>query len=87
MMCGAGNEALHLGVSLGGVEVDGCFAKDAGNSCEKTSVHVSAACRNVAEPETESFHLGVSLGGLEADGGVTKDAVWNCYCRLPCKKA
>ena len=53
----------------------------------KLVFHVSAACRNVAEPETESFHLGVSLGGLEADGGVTKDAVWNCYCRLPCKKS
>ena len=29
-------EAPHLGVSSGGVEVDGGFAKVAGNSCEKS---------------------------------------------------
>ena len=40
--------------------------------------HVSAACRNVAEPETDAPHLGVSLGGLEVDGGVTKDAGNSC---------
>ena len=56
-------EAPHLGVSLGGVEVEGIVF-----------VRATSPSSVLALPEMEAPHLGVSSGGVDVDGGFAKVA-------------
>ena len=50
-------EAPHLGVSSGGVEVDGGFAKVAGNSCEKKKHRIEENYSSEVSPPSREKKL------------------------------